>query len=97
MAAATPEVPNETETSPTLMPSPRDAMALSPPPGAMMQPPSTFLPAISGLALTAAASCGPSTVGSMIALACSRAASVPSAGSSTMAIRSRRYSLEAAS
>ncbi len=59
MAAATPEVPNETEMSPTLMPSPRDAMALSPPPGAMMQPPSTFLPAIFGLTLTAATSRAP--------------------------------------
>ena len=45
-AAATPDVPRDTDTSPTAIPKPRAAIALSPPPGAMMQPPSTAPPAI---------------------------------------------------
>ena len=92
-AAATPDVPRDTDTSPTAIPKPRAAIALSPPPGAMMQPPSTAPPAIDGEAFTLAASCGPSTAGStMRAAACrhSGAGSSAAADCKPRASRSRR-------
>ena len=63
MAAATPEVPSEMLTSPTPMLRPSDAMALSPPPGASRQPPSTVTAVFVGGRIEVRGAGGVGTVG----------------------------------